>query len=329
VGALLAIPSILIALVLYFSSSRDSRKTEQRLADVVRGSEQRQIAEIHRLGDLLRLSPDSIDSLRAVDETDKKSIQNAQDLLKTDPARVTQLLNTLSDKYRDLAAVPFFRGGLAFNLAKYDEALRHYDVALYLNRRFPAAWSNRGNALYRLGRFEEALASYDSCLAYQPDLATPWSNRGVTLDRLGRFEEALASYDSAIALQPDSAKPWYNRGVTLNRLGRYGEALANYDSCLVRQHDSTDAWFNRGNSLNNLGRYVEAVASYDSSLIHQSRLAEAWSNRAVALANLGQYTLALASIDSALAILPPSSPETAEVLRLRNQLREDLGDSRR
>jgi tetratricopeptide (TPR) repeat protein len=272
----LAIPSILIALALHFSGSQESRKAERHLSAVMRDSEQRQTNEIRKLGDLLVISQKAIDSFKAVDQDDKETLRSAQNMLKTDPIHAAHLLDTLSRKYQDLAAVPFLRGSLAFHLGRYDEALRHYEVALYFRTEDAKAWYNHGVVLGKLRRYEEALASYDSAIVYQPRFAEVWVNRGAILGEQGRNEDALVCFDSALVGQPNDASAWYNRGVVLARLGHHIKALASYDSALVHQPDDASAWYNRGVLLITMVRYEAAVASLDSAL---ATSAASWTRR--------------------------------------------------
>ena len=79
-----------------------------------------------------------------------------------------------------------------------EEALRHFDRALELDRKLEAAWYYKAMALSDAHRDEEALACLDVLLG-QLNPANPfaWQLRGLLLENLRRSHEAQDSYARA------------------------------------------------------------------------------------------------------------------------------------
>ena len=67
-----------------------------------------------------------------------------------------------------------------------DEAIKHFQSAISLNREDDAAYDNWGNALQVLGRPQEAIARYQEALRIRPDNAKTHSNLGNALQQRGR-----------------------------------------------------------------------------------------------------------------------------------------------
>ena len=190
------------------------------------------------------------------------------------------------------------------NLKRYEEALASYDKAVALDPNFDFAWANRGNVLNNLKRYEEALESYDKAIALDPNYAWAWANRGYVLNNLKRYEEALESYDKAIALDPNYAWAWANRGYVLNNLKRYEEELESFDKAVALDPNYAIAWRNRGLLLSDLNRKEEALESYDKAIELGFNRADAWFRRGLLLSDLNRKEEALESYDKAIALYP-------------------------
>jgi tetratricopeptide (TPR) repeat protein len=103
----------------------------------------------------------------------------------------------------------------------------------------PTREHNQGVALLRLGRVEEALRSFDEALAvrrrYAPNFAAgtkdhrrevgdTFCGRGHALLLLGRAEEALPAFEQAIALHPDCLDALAALEALLRAAGRIKES---------------------------------------------------------------------------------------------------------
>ncbi|MFM7856036.1 MAG: tetratricopeptide repeat protein, partial [Pseudanabaena sp.] len=123
------------------------------------------------------------------------------------------------------------RGDKLTDLAKYEEALNHFNGLIKISRKLPHVWYERGIVLRRLGRYEEAIASYDQALKIKQNYHEAWNNRGIVLADLGRHEEAIASYDKSLSIRFRSM-PLVNKGRSLTSLGCYEEALYSFNEAL-------------------------------------------------------------------------------------------------
>jgi len=115
---------------------------------------------------------------------------------------------------------------------KWEEALRHIEVAFHRAPTSALVLLNYGNILGEIGRELEALARFDQALAINPQLSSLWINRGSILKRLRRYDEAVASYQRAITLNPNEADTHYNLGLALHHQGQHGRAGECFDRAL-------------------------------------------------------------------------------------------------
>jgi len=184
------------------------------------------------------------------------------------------------------------------------EALKLIAMALSVDARVPAAWSNQGLVLTALERHAEAVTAYEQAIALKPDYAEAYNGRGNALRALARGDEALDSYARALALKPDFPEAHNNRGNALLERGRPAEALQSYEQALARRPDYADALVNRGKCLIALERPDEALASFDRALALVPHHAVALKERGHLLRERRRFDDALADYDRALALTP-------------------------
>jgi tetratricopeptide (TPR) repeat protein len=121
-------------------------------------------------------------------------------------------------------------------LARYDDALRHPDVATEAAVR--KAW-----LLHRLLRHDEALALLNAAGDDPSDAAITYYRhliRGRVLDTLGRLDDAVAAYRQALDLVPDAQSASIGLMTGLLRLGQHDEAEALADR--VQASQDADPW---------------------------------------------------------------------------------------
>jgi tetratricopeptide (TPR) repeat protein len=67
-------------------------------------------------------------------------------------------------------------------------------------------WNNKGLALYNLGKYADALKSYDMALSINQNFTLSVVNKGDTLFKMGRFTDAVDAYSKANVTDPGNTK---------------------------------------------------------------------------------------------------------------------------
>lgn len=120
--------------------------------------------------------------------------------------------------------------GLSYEaLHEPDEALRHYQEAVRLNRMHEAdssAWPplNLGILLRTRGKPDEAEALFRESLRYEPGFAPGHYQLGAVLEERGRLEEAVRSLETAAAADVSYPDPHYALARIYRRLGHISQA---------------------------------------------------------------------------------------------------------
>lgn len=105
-------------------------------------------------------------------------------------------------------------------LGQLEEAKNHFEIALNLYPKNPAALNNLAALLGRLGKKKEALETLENLHQLTPNDHEVLSNIGVALNRLDRQQEALLWFDKALALAPTFSDAHYGKAGTCAHLGQ-------------------------------------------------------------------------------------------------------------
>jgi tetratricopeptide (TPR) repeat protein len=188
------------------------------------------------------------------------------------------------------------RGGVYWDMGRYDDAFEDYQRSLALNPRNHKAYVGRGNVYVERGQHEQALRDYQKAIALNPKLVDAYDGRGSVLLRQGQIDLAIKDFDTAIKLDPDLASAYFNRANAHDARREVDAAIRDYDLVIRLRPDFAGAYSNRGNALQSRGRYAEAIRDYDKAIALRPDLKAAFQNRAIAHLRTGAYDQAWSDV---------------------------------
>jgi len=141
---------------------------------------------------------------------------------------------------------------------KTEEALYHYNQAIFINPDYPEAYNNRANIYTNTGRYQDALDDFNKSIRMNPSYANTYNGRGTVYSRLGQYQQALNDFGKAITLYPDHANAHHNRGIIYAGLNKLQLAINDFNQAIKLKGDESDYFFCRGTVYlalgnNNLG----------------------------------------------------------------------------
>jgi len=89
-------------------------------------------------------------------------------------------------------------------------ASHHFEIALALNKLYPAAWFSLGCCFMRLEQFEKAISCLQEVVSQNPDDSECFSNLSVCFTTIGKNAEAHKAMTQAIRFDRQNAKIWEN-----------------------------------------------------------------------------------------------------------------------
>jgi len=132
-----------------------------------------------------------------------------------------------------------------YQTGRFDDAVAHYERALFLRPDDADAHNKMGLARAAQGHPADAAAHYERALALKPDYADAHNNLGFALDKQGRTGDAVAHYERALAINPDHPETHNNLGNIRKEQGKFSDALAHYSRAIAIRPDFALAHFNR------------------------------------------------------------------------------------
>ena len=148
---------------------------------------------------------------------------------------VVILAAALSGCVADLSA--FDRGLLAFQQARYREAVDAFGDFLRVAPQSVAALNNRGVARMRLGDPRGAIDDYTRALEISPNDPDVYGNRGDARVVAGDLQGGIDDFTRAIALRPGFARAHFNRGTALRAVGDVQGARADFAAAMEAEID--------------------------------------------------------------------------------------------
>ena len=130
--------------------------------------------------------------------------------------------------------------------AQWSQAVDAYQRVTALAPDHGAAWNNLGLLQHRMGRYEDARRHYEVALAADPTLAEAAYNLGSLHDDLGDPARAAHWYRRALEVRPDYADAHFNLASALERVGDGPAARRHWTRYLELDPDSRWAEIARG-----------------------------------------------------------------------------------
>ncbi|HWC05215.1 MAG TPA: tetratricopeptide repeat protein [Methylomirabilota bacterium] len=130
--------------------------------------------------------------------------------------------------------------------AQWAQAVEAYQRVTTLAPGHGAAWNNLGLLQHRMGRYEDARRHYEMALEADPTLAEAAYNLGSLHDDLGTPPRAALWYRRALEIRPDYADAHFNLASALERAGDGSAARRHWLRYLDLDPDSRWAEIARG-----------------------------------------------------------------------------------
>jgi tetratricopeptide (TPR) repeat protein len=95
-------------------------------------------------------------------------------------------------------------GWALYNLSRYDEAKRHYDMAIFLNPKMCLAHNNAGRLFAHTGDTKQALKHFDKAVDLCPNYAEPHYFLGRIHAALSAPKQARKHYTRCAKIAPEA-----------------------------------------------------------------------------------------------------------------------------
>jgi tetratricopeptide (TPR) repeat protein len=201
------------------------------------------------------------------------------------------------------------KGRLYYGLKDYENAVRSFEYATYIDEYFVGAHMENGKALERLKRYEDAIESYAKTIELDDPTSYALLRIGKCHEKLGNMKEALAFFNKTVHEDPLLDKGWIAITDYYVRQKKYKEALEHVNKA-ISIDDQNQAYWKRFATINKAMNLLEdAEYGYRKAVELGDYQLDTWLFWVDVLVNLSE-------IDSAILTLLQASeyfPEEYEV----------------
>jgi len=173
---------------------------------------------------------------------------------------------------------------------EYEEALKHIELALHLDRRSARAYNTWGILLHAQGLYAGAIEKYKRATTLDPKYTAAYYNWGGSLAALPAPDHgaAIKKFQRATILDPKDADAYCNWGNSLAALPApdHRAAIKKYERAITLDPKNAIAYCNWANSHYYLGEYQAAIKKYEKATALDPNYAVAYNNWGLALAAL-------------------------------------------
>jgi Flp pilus assembly protein TadD len=190
------------------------------------------------------------------------------------------------------------------DLARQNEAIGYYLVALAANRDSFVVHNNLAMALVTKGNLPEAIDEFRQAITLARGNGRLHNNLGVALFTGGEVDAAIRSYREAIRLDGKLARFHANLGIALAAKGKLAEAITSFREAIRLDQKDAVSHANLGSALGEKGDMEGAIRSFREAIRLDPRLASAHTNLGLAQAARGDLEEAIRSFREAIRLNP-------------------------
>lgn len=212
-------------------------------------------------------------------------------------------------------------GAIMQKEGNYDEALRYYSKAEYLDPSNTNTRLNVGTLYQQKGDYKTAITAYDSILILNPNNVQANLYKAQSLASLGDKKGALELYKKVALLDPD------NETVQADMISMVKDTMTipQFIEYVKKNYSNNagDILYDYALDLHKKEKLADAICLYNEVIKLDNDNSEAYVNLAIAQGQEKKYDQALATINTAKSKFSDNSQITATELSLKSQYMDE------
>ena len=195
-------------------------------------------------------------------------------------------------------------GRLYYGLKDYENAVRAFEYASYIDENFVGAYMEKGKALERLKRYEEAIDSYTRTLELDDPTSYALLRIGKCHEKLGNKAEALKFYNKTVHEDPLLDKGWIAITDYYVRQKNYQKALFFVNKALAIDNENHLYWKRYATINKAMNLFEEAEYGYRKAVEYGDFQMDTWLFWVDILKFLGEFEAAAQTLVQATEYFP-------------------------
>ena len=196
------------------------------------------------------------------------------------------------------------KGRLYYGLKDYENAVRAFEYATYIDEEFLGAFMEKGKALERMKKYEEAIESYQRTIELDDPTSYALLRIGKCYERLGNKAEALHYFNKTVHEDPLLDKGWIAITDFYIRQKNFQKALYYVNKALAIDNQNKDYWKRYANINKVMDFFEEAEYGYRKAVEFGDYELDTWLFWIGILQQLGETETAIQTLLQAAEYFP-------------------------
>lgn len=214
------------------------------------------------------------------------------------------------------AAITANLGAIMQKQGNYDEALRYYSKAEYLEPANINTRINVGTLYQQKGDYKTAITAYDTVLILYPDNVQANLYKAQSLNALGNSKEALVLYKKVLSLEPDNI---IAQTGMLDMVKNTMTPVQFTEYVKKNMPNPSDVLYNYALDLHKQNKLNESITMYNEVLKLSPNNPEVYVNLGIAQGQSKNYNGALTTLNNAKAKFPDNVQITDALKSIKAQ----------
>jgi tetratricopeptide (TPR) repeat protein len=195
-------------------------------------------------------------------------------------------------------------GRLYYSVKDYENAVKSFEFATYIDDEFLGAFMEKGKALERLKKYKDAIESYERTIELGDPTSYAYLRIGKCHEKLGNKAEALKFYNKTVHEDPLLDKGWIAITDFYVRLKNYQKALFYVNKALAIDNQNRLYWKRYATINKAMNFYEEAEYGYRKAVELGDYQLDTWLFWVDILQFLGEFDSAIQTLLQASEYFP-------------------------
>lgn len=195
-------------------------------------------------------------------------------------------------------------GRLYYGVKDYENAVRSFEFATYIDDEFIGAFMENGKALERLKRYEEAIENYNRTIELDDPTSYALLRIGKCHEKLGHKAEALKYFNKTVHEDPLLDKGWIAITDFYVRQKNYQKGLYYVNKALAIDDQNRLYWKRFATINKGMGNFEEAEFGYRKAVEYGDYQLDTWLFWVDMMREMGEYNNAILTLMQAAEYFP-------------------------
>lgn len=188
------------------------------------------------------------------------------------------------------------QGRLYYGIKDYENAVRSFEFATYIDEEFMGAFMEKGKALERLKRYDDAIESYNRTIELDDPTSYALLRIGKCYEKLGNKVLALKFYNKTVHEDPLLDKGWIAITDFYVRQKNFQKALFYVNKALAIDGENAMYWKRYATINRSMNLFEEAELGYRKAVEFGDTELDTWLFWVDILQFLGEFDLAIQTL---------------------------------